>query len=122
MKPSTQKIIFWSPRILAMLFALFTSLFALDAFSEGQDFWNTILAFVMHLVPTFIVIILLVVAWRWEWIGTIVFISLGIFYVIWTWGRFAGTTYILMAGPLVLIGILFWFSWKLPHNKSDTAK
>ena len=62
-------ILHWTPRILALLFAVFLSLFALDVFGEGYGFWKTILALVMHLIPTGIVLAVLAVSWRWQWLG-----------------------------------------------------
>ena len=113
MNTTTKRVLFWSPRILCILFALFLSLFALDVFSEGYGFWDTILALVMHLVPTYVVVIALVIAWRWEWVGAILFPGLGVFYVVWTWGRFPWVTYFSISGPLFLVGVLFGVNWVL---------
>jgi len=71
MNKTTKRVLFWGPRILCILFAVFVSLFALDVFGEGFGFWQTIIALVMHLIPTYVVVIALVIAWRWEWVGTI---------------------------------------------------
>jgi hypothetical protein len=57
------------PRILAILFAAFLSVFALDVFGEGYWFWGTIRALFMHLIPTMIVLAALIIAWRWEGVG-----------------------------------------------------
>ena len=51
-----RQFLFWSPRVLTILFALFLSLFALDVFEEDRDFWGTALALFMHLIPTWIVL------------------------------------------------------------------
>ena len=103
--------LFWTPRILCILFAVFVSMFALDVFGEGYGFWKTVVAFLIHLVPTYIVIIALVVAWRREWIGAILFIGLAVFYLVWAWGRFTWITYLAMSGPLFLVGVLFLVNW-----------
>ena len=110
-KESVKRIVFWLPRILCVLFALFISLFALDVFGEGYGFWETIVAFLIHLVPTALVLITLAIAWRWEWIGAILFVALGVWYIIMAWGKFEWTTYLLIAGPLFLIGALFLVNW-----------
>ena len=67
------KFLYWAPRILSILLAVFISLFALDVFSEGYPFWEAILALVIHLVPTYLVIIATVIAWKWEIIGGSIF-------------------------------------------------
>ncbi|MCK5050652.1 MAG: hypothetical protein KAS53_02845 [Candidatus Cloacimonetes bacterium] len=111
MSRKMKRVLFWTPRILCILFAMFLSLFALDVFGEGFGFWKTILALLIHLVPVYIVIIILVIAWRWEWIGAILFNALAVFYIVWVWGRFPLVTYVSISGPLFLVGILFLFNW-----------
>jgi len=85
--------------------------FALDVFNEGFGFWQTIGALLLHLVPTFIVIIALIIGWRWEWVGAALFVALAVFYVVWMWGRFPFVTYLSISGPLALVGVLFLFNW-----------
>lgn len=111
MKKPVKRVVFWTPRILGILFAMFISIFALDVFGEGYNFWETIVALLMHLVPTGIIVIALAIAWRWEWVGAILFAGLGAGYVIMAWGRFEWGTYLLIAGPLFLIGVLFLVNW-----------
>ena len=65
---------------------MFLSLFALDVFSEGYGFWETILALLIHLIPVYIVVIVLVIAWRREWVGAVLFNALALFYLVWSWG------------------------------------
>jgi hypothetical protein len=111
MNQSVKRVVFWTPRILCLLFAIFISLFALDVFGEGYGFWGTIVAFIMHLIPTAIVLVVLAVAWRWEWIGAVLFAALGIWYIVMAWGKFDWITYLLIAGPCFLIGALFLVNW-----------
>jgi len=113
MNPLVRRCLYWTPRVPTVLFALFISLFALDVFAEGAGFWKTTLALLIHLIPTFIIIAILVLSWKREWIGGILFIALGIVYVVFTWGRFPWSTYLAIAGPLVLTGVLFLIGWQL---------
>ena len=64
MNKRVKRVVFWMPRTLCALFAIFVSIFALDVFGEG--FWDTIVALLMHLVPTGIILIALAIAWRWN--------------------------------------------------------
>ena len=57
---------------------LFISLFTADAFAPELTMWQQIAAFIIHLIPSFILIIFLVIAWRWELIGGIIFTLIGI--------------------------------------------
>jgi len=111
MNASLKSILFWAPRVICILFTLFLAIFALDVFGEGYGFWKTILALLMHLIPNFIMIIILVLAWHWEWIGAALFTSLGVFYIYTTWGRFPLSVYFTIAGPLFLLGALFLLNW-----------
>ena len=111
MNASVKRVLFWTPRILCILFAIFLSVFALDVFSEGYGFWQTIGALLLHLVPTFIVVIALLIGWRWEWVGAALFGAFAVCYVVWTWGRFPLVTYLSISGPLALVGVLFLLNW-----------
>jgi hypothetical protein len=108
--PTTQ-ILFWTPRVLGLLFAAFLSVFALDVFGEGYGFWKTALALLMHLIPTGVILVALAISWRWEAVGGLVFIALGAWYLISAWGRFHWSAYLVIAGPLVLLGALFLLDW-----------
>ncbi len=121
MKTSTKRFLFWAPRILCLLFAGFISLFALDVFDGNQGFWNTLLALLIHLIPTGLLLLILAVAWRWEWIGALFFSALGVFYLVAFWGRFHWSVYAIIAGPLFLLGALFLLGWSrraVIHAKS----
>ena len=111
MKRPVKRLLFWAPRILCILFAVFVSLFALDVFGEGYGFWGTMLALLMHLVPTGVILIVLAISWRWEWVGGILFTALGVLYLVMFWGRFHWSAYLLISGPLLLVGILFLINW-----------
>src|ERR1039458_824160 len=97
----TPRLLFWTPRILCLLFAGFISLFALDVFQENRGFWETTIALLIHLILTGLLLIILAVSWRWEWVGALLFIGLGVFYIIAFWGRFSWSNYLVIAGPLM---------------------
>ena len=71
-------VIHWVPRILCILAILFISMFALDSFTPGLTIWQQIGAFLIHLIPSFILVALLIVTWKWEYIGGIIFIVIGL--------------------------------------------
>jgi hypothetical protein len=101
------QVLHWVPRGLAVLFAVFISLFALDVFSEGQPLGELLVDLTMHLVPTALIVVALLVAWRWPAAGGVAFLGLGAAYVIMTGGRFQLLALLLIAGPPTLIGLLF---------------
>jgi hypothetical protein len=120
MKTATTRFLFWTPRILCLLFAGLISLFALDVFEESRGFWNTTLALLMHLIPTGILLLILIVSWRWEWVGGLLFPALGTFYLIAFWGRFHWSAYVIISGSLFLLGILFLLGWS--SRRQNPAK
>ena len=111
MKTPPKRLLYWTPRVLCILFALFISLFALDVFGEGYGLCMTVLALLMHLIPTAILLIALAISWRWEWVGGIVFPGLGALYLVMAWGQFHWPVYLTISGPLFLLGLLFLINW-----------
>lgn len=111
MNVTIRRLLVWVPRILGILFAAFLGCFALDVFREGYGTWETVAAFLMHLLPTLAVVIALVLAWRWLWLGSLLFLGLGLLYILAAWGRFPWHVYLLISGPAFLIGVLFLVSW-----------
>lgn len=112
------KFIYWTPRILSIIFICFLSLFSLDIFGNGYNFWQTIVGLFMHNIPTMILAIILIISWKREIVGGIVFTLAGIFYVIMTiinanipW-YIAISWSLTIAGPAFLIGILFIIGWR----------
>ncbi|MBI5836407.1 MAG: hypothetical protein HZB25_04095 [Candidatus Eisenbacteria bacterium] len=112
MNPVTRNILFWAPRGLTFAFALFTSIFALDVFGHGT-IWQQQLALLMHLIPTFVLLIVLALAWRWEWIGGVIYLGLAVAYFIFppNHGRLGWDAYALIAGPMIVMGVLFLVGW-----------
>jgi len=108
----TLQLLYWSPRVLTIVFIAFTCLFAVDVFSESRGFWETALALLIHLIPQLIVICLLIVLWRREWILGVIYLLLSVVYVINVWGRFGIDVYFLIGGPLAIIGVLFLLNWR----------
>jgi hypothetical protein len=78
MKETFVRVIHWLPRIICILAILFISVFAFDVFEPGLTFWQQMGALFMHLIPSFILLALLVVSWKWELIGGIIFTLIGL--------------------------------------------
>jgi hypothetical protein len=119
------KIIHWMPRILCILAILFISIFALDAFNTDQTFWQKIADFSMHLIPSFVIIVLLIVAWKWELPGGILMIVLAIGFMPLVYSmNFARTQSVLISlsivlminFPFVVTGVLFILSYFLKRK------
>lgn len=111
MTTQTKQLLLWAPRVLGILFALFLSLFALDVFGIGYSFWETVVALFMHLLPVFALLITIALAWRWEWVGALLFGGFSVWYVATTWGEFPVSTYLIIAAPAFVIALLYAIDW-----------
>ena len=105
------KALYWTPRILTIIFILFLGLFAMDVFDGNESLIKKLGGFLIHLIPNFVLILILIVAWKHEWVGTIAFALVGIAYIVMFWGKFPVVTYLAISGPLFLIAVLFWLNW-----------
>ncbi len=117
------------------MFAGFLSIFAHDVFGKGHGFWQTTLALLIHLTPTWLVLVALAIAWRWQWIGAALFMILGVCYALMCPMASQDPSRILgipgpkffwisvISGPLFLIGVLFFLDGlickKLPQANSE---
>lgn len=121
----TIKILHWTPRLLCIIAILFISLFALDAFGHDKGFWTELGDFIIHLVPSFILLIILVIAWKWELIGGIIFTLIGVIMtpVIYShnyaMNQDVGTSLTVIAFitlPFIIVGFLFIASYFLKRK------
>lgn len=113
---STSSVVLrWLPRVLAVAYALFLSLFAFDVW-EGVSFWQGLVGFIIHLLPVYFVLFALVVAWRWPRAGGVAFMGLAAgFSLFYGWNEPALLA--IMAGPLVVIGLLFLLAGWRPSSR-----
>jgi hypothetical protein len=72
------RLFHWMPRVICILAILFVSMFAADAFGPGRSFAEQLGDFIIHLIPSFILLAILFVAWKWELIGGILFLVIGL--------------------------------------------
>lgn len=105
--PRTDNILFWLPRILGVVFILFLAIFALDVFIPGKTIGYYLIALFMHLIPNFILAGILLVAWRYERIGGVLFFLVAIFFTLFFRTYTVFINFLLISFPVVLIGGLF---------------
>lgn len=110
------KALFWTPRIMAIIFLLFLAMFSLDIFGNNYTFWETVGGLVMHNLPSLILLIILVISWKYELVGAIAFILAGFLYIGLLamnseFGWYMLPWSVIIAGPAFLVGILFLLNW-----------
>ena len=110
------RLFHWLPRIFCILAILFVSLFAADAFRPGHTIWQQLGDFFIHLIPSYILLAFLIIAWKWELIGGIIFMVIGlafspfIFMHNYNMNHSVGMSLgiiLMITFPFVVIGILF---------------
>jgi prolipoprotein diacylglyceryltransferase len=124
------KVFHWLPRIICILAILFISLFALDSFAPGLTIWQQIGGFLIHLIPSFVLLAFLIIAWKWELAGGIIFILAGLitspFVYTLNHNRNQFTVSqslintIIVTVPFIIVGILFIVSNY--QKKKDLSK
>lgn len=110
MNKTLKQILLWTPRIVGILFVLFISLFALDIFDMQLSFWKIVVGLFMHLIPSILLTVVIIIAWKWEWVGAALFIGWAIFYMASARGE-DWIAYALISGLPALIGLLFLAGW-----------
>jgi hypothetical protein len=103
-------MLFWTPRILGILFILFIGMFSLDVFGMGGGFWATLGGFFIHNIPAIVLLIAMMLGWRREWVAAVGFAAFGAWYLTSVRGFDLGT-YLLLAGVPLLVAVLFLLGW-----------
>lgn len=122
----TGAVLYWMPRILSILFICFLTMFSLDVFETGMSSGEIASGLLMHNVPSIILTVLLVIAWKKEIVGAVSYFCAGILYIVFvsyrvvssglTW-YLAITWSITIAVPAFIIGFLFLKNWKKRNGK-----
>jgi hypothetical protein len=112
--------VYWAPRVISILFLLFLALFSLDVFGQGNGFWETALAFLIHNIPVIILGVIVWISWKKEIVGAVVFFIAGLAYLGFVlrsaldegfhWYHLAWAAQI--AGAAFLIAWLYYLNWK----------
>jgi hypothetical protein len=121
MENKINKFIYWTPRILSIIFICFLALFSLDVISPELSFWQIAVGLFMHNIPVFILAVALWISWKREIVGGIIFISAGILYVVMILMNMLRNSFewymlswiLTIAGPAFFIGILFIINWRI---------
>jgi hypothetical protein len=113
---TSAKVLNWLPRIICILAILFVSMFALDSFSPNNTILQNATAFLMNLIPSFILLTVLIIAWNRELTGGIILTIAGLAWCTFifvinlrrTHSFWAALMIMAMLGlPFVASGILF---------------
>lgn len=112
--------IVWTPRILSILFIAFVSMFALDVFGQGRSWTEVLGALLIHLIPSYVLILILVLAWRRPLAGAVGYLALALAYGVFSLRRGHWDWSLILAGPLLVVAALFLVSWRAARTGASS--
>jgi len=119
---SSELFLLWTTRILAIFFTVFLGIFALDSFNPAFPVSTQIAAFLIHLMPNYLLLAALILAWKKEVYGGLLFIAIGMFFTLFFQTYLMIPNFMLVSFPVFIIGVLFlihhFLSKKGIHTKS----
>ena len=107
METKVSKFVYWTPRIVSIIFIAFLALMSLDVFDMGLGFWQTLGGLFMHNIPALILLAVLVISWKYEIVGGIVFILAGILYIFFAFARNADNWRMALVWSIQIAGVAF---------------
>ncbi len=117
---TTIVLLHWLPRLICMGGIAFISVLSVHGGHGAEPLMEQLMRHVQHLIPALILTVVLWVAWRWERIGGIVLLSIGlglapvVYLLNHVRNHFSVGSSVLVVlvvnGPFVLAGILFLLS------------
>jgi len=126
-----EKIILWLPRLLCIAAILFVSMFALDAFEPGMPIGQQLLNFMIHLIPSFVLLLFFWFSWKWPYVGGIIFSIIGIVTSPFVYRMNYNRTHsvgislliiLMITVPFIVIGVLYIFSHFQMRRKKHGTK
>jgi hypothetical protein len=102
-----EKVLYWFPRIFTILAILFMGMFSLDVFGENATLGRKLLGFLIHNIPVLILIGVLIIAWKWELYGGLLFIVAFIVSCFWFHSFSGNPGSLIVTSPFLITGILF---------------
>ena len=115
MENKNSKFIYWTPRIIGIIIVVFFALMSLDIFDLKLGFWGTVIGLFMHNIPTLILLLILIISWKYELVGGIAFITAGTAYLIalfinpFEWYMISWA--VMISGSAFFTGALFLVGW-----------
>jgi hypothetical protein len=98
----------WIPRIITILYALFLMLFSFDAFDGDSGIFLKIMGFLVHNLPTVLLILVIILTWKRPLIAGILYLLTGLIFTIYlkTW-QHGIAAFSFLSLPLFVVGGLF---------------
>ncbi len=100
-------LLFWIPRLLAILLALFIGLFALDVFGIPAPVWKKIVGLIIHLIPSILILIITGYAWKKPLWASVGFVAFFVFATLYFRTYKHALNFTIISLPLLIIAALY---------------
>jgi hypothetical protein len=112
----------WIPRVFMITFIVFISLFALDVIGGNKSLVLQSGGFLIHLIPSFILVIGLIISWKHPMIGGYFFLLAGIIFTLFFRANKNLEVFLMISVPVFLEGLIFIFVGFLIGKVSSNIK
>jgi hypothetical protein len=110
-----------APRVFTIILALFLMLFSLDVFEPGSSLQDMAVGFIIHNIPSMLLLVVLLAAWNREWVGAVIFPLLGLAYSLSTLDEH-WSVHLVITLPLVVNGLLYLLAWNSRRHIHPAAQ
>ena len=116
-------IIHWMPRIASILIIGFMGLFSLDVFEIEAQPLELLVGFLMHNIPSLLMLALLFFAWKRPVVGFAGFLAVALlFTILFVRSIFGLMNLLVFVLPILMIALLFYIDWKWLGTSSTVAQ
>lgn len=117
MTKTKKTALLWAPRTLLFAIIILLTLFSLDVFSGDAPLLNEIGGFLIHMLPSFIMVAILVVSWKKQSLGGVLCIIVSVIFTIFFKTYTSLSAFLLITGLPLTCGALFLYSDKIQQEK-----
>lgn len=111
MTDRTRHILYWSPRLLSLIVVGIAAKHVADWISPNKGIGDNLLSVLVHLIPAVLVLGVVALSWRREWIAGAFFVLLGLLRA--AKDVLVGSvSHLWLAAFGVFLGLLFILNWK----------
>ena len=105
-RPRAGTVLVRIARILMIAFILFLTMFSLDVFEMEGTLLEKLGGFVMHSIPSLVLVAVLLVSWRKPLVSGVLTLASAAALML-RWHLWTGIAFATMILPLIVVGILF---------------
>lgn len=114
-----KKTLYWFPRIVSFLFALFIGMFSLDSFDGKSSIGDQFIGFAIHNIPTVIILIISIISLKKDIVGAVFFFLISVILIYITGNKLDVARFFLLVFPALLISLLFVYNYIMVKRSNN---